>query len=98
MSPRRLETGVRNNNPSLQILKRLARALGVSVTGVAVMIRPEIRERFRRVVATAIERADREHQEHLARLRASGRHVEHRATAGRNHDAVMERRVRRRTK
>lgn len=34
--------------------------------------RPEIRERFRLVVARAIERADREQAEHLARLRASG--------------------------
>jgi hypothetical protein len=34
-------------------------------------IRPEIRARFRRVVARAIERSDREHAAHLARLRGS---------------------------
>jgi hypothetical protein len=33
-------------------------------------IRADIHARFRRVVAQAIERSDREHKEHLARLRA----------------------------
>ena len=42
------------------------------------MIRSDIRERFRRVVARAIERTDREPREHLASLRGgakSGRAV-----------------------
>jgi len=35
-----------------------------------VTLRPEVRERFRRVLARGIERADREHREHLAKIRA----------------------------
>ena len=37
------------------------------------MIRADVHERFRRVVARAIERADQAHVEHLARLRATRR-------------------------
>lgn len=38
-------------------------------TGDGMTVRPEIRARFRQVVARGLERADREHAEHLTRIR-----------------------------